>query len=762
MEITVASKLVILESPNKIKAVKGYLGKNYKVIASQGHVRDLPKSALGIDVDDGFIPKYINIRGKGDLIKSLKSEASKADVVYLATDPDREGEAISWHLMQVLDLDEKKAKRIRFNEVTESAVKNAVKNPVKLNMNLVDAQQTRRILDRIVGYKLSPILWKKIKSGLSAGRVQSVATRLIVDRENEIRAFVPEEYWTIDVLLETESGKSFKASYHTSSRNKLKLSDKENTDAVLEKISGHSFTVTDIKKAVRYRNPAPPFITSTLQQEAYRRLGFQSSKTMKIAQELYEGISLGSEGTHGIITYMRTDSLHVSSFAADNAEQYIRQNFGNEYYPDKRRFYKSRNGAQEAHEAIRPSYMAYPPKAIKQFLTNDQYKLYKLIWDRFLASQMASAELDTVTIDTECNGVAFRSSGYTIKFMGYMALYDDKGEEKNDEEGEKDNILPAVQKNEFLSCSDISPLQHFTQPPARYSEGTLVKALEEKGIGRPSTFAPTISTIIQRGYIERDAKTLAPTALGEVTTRLMCDNFDDIVDYGFTADMEDSLDEIENGNRKMLDVLSEFYTGFEKDLDLALKNIDVNNYKPPVEETDIECEKCGSKMVIKNGRFGKFAACPNYPSCRNTKPLNKDGTLATETKKAAETKAAPDNIKCDICGSSMVIRKGRYGQFYACSEYPKCNGTKPITKEIDVPCPLCSSKIVVRHGRNKSTFYSCTGYPNCKFTSYDLPTTQKCPVCGQILLQKRGKEDVFVCIDKKCSYNAKPSKSKKA
>ena len=593
-----ANKLVILESPNKIKAVKGYLGKNYKVIASQGHVRDLPKSALGIDMEDNFTPKYINIRGKGDLIKNLKAEAKKADVVYLATDPDREGEAISWHLMQVLDLDDKKAKRIRFNEVTEDAVKSAVKNPQTLDMNLVDAQQTRRILDRIVGYQLSPILWKKIKSGLSAGRVQSVATRLIVDRENEIKAFKAEEYWTIEVMLRTNDGKSFKASYVTPARNKFQLGNKEKTDAVLEKIKGKDFAVKELKKAVRYKNPAPPFITSTLQQEAYKRLGFQSAKTMKVAQELYEGISLGADGTHGIITYMRTDSLHISNVAAESAREYIISTYGKEYYPDKRRVYKSRNGAQDAHEAIRPSYMKFNPKDIKQYLSNDQYKLYKLIWDRFLASQMASATLDTVTIDTECNGVAFRSSGYTIRFMGYMALYDYKSDDKNEDESEKDNILPAVEQGEKLECAEINPLQHFTQPPARYSEGTLVKALEEKGLGRPSTFAQTITTIIQRGYVERDAKTLAPTPLGEITTKLMCDNFEDIVDYGFTASMEDSLDEIENGTKDMLEVLNEFYKGFEKDINSALKNIDRENYKLPVVETDIECEKCGSKMVI--------------------------------------------------------------------------------------------------------------------------------------------------------------------
>ncbi|MCR5352844.1 MAG: type I DNA topoisomerase [Clostridiales bacterium] len=754
-----ANKLVILESPNKIKAVKGYLGKNFKVIASQGHVRDLPKSALGIDIENGFAPKYINIRGKGELIKNLKAEAKKADTVYLATDPDREGEAISWHLTQVLELDESKTKRIRFNEVTENAVQNAVKNPTSLNMDLVDAQQTRRILDRIVGYQLSPILWKKIKSGLSAGRVQSVATRLIVDRENEIRAFKADEYWTVDAMLKTADGKKFKASY-AYSKNKLELSDESKANAILDKIKGRDFTVSDVKRSERYKNPQPPFITSTLQQEAYRRLGFSSSKTMKTAQELYEGISLGSHGTHGIITYMRTDSLHVSTVALDSAEQYIKDVYGAEYYPEKRRFYKSKNGAQDAHEAIRPSYMNYPPKDIKQFLSSDQYKLYSLIWDRFLASQMASAVLDTVTIDTECGGVPFRSSGYTVKFNGYTVLYDYKSEEKSDDDSEKDNILPAVKTGEVLKCAEIIPAQHFTQPPARFSEGTLIKALEEKGIGRPSTFAPTITTIIQRGYVERDAKTLAPTSLGEVTTKLMCDNFKEIVDYDFTANMENFLDDIESGKKDMLSVLTSFYNDFEKELSDAQKNINRENYKLPVVETDIICEKCGSKMVIKSGRFGKFAACPNYPACKNTKTLDKNGNPVAAGAKATSSTPAPENIKCDICGGPMVIRRGRYGQFYACASYPKCNGTKPITKELDVKCPLCSSPLTIRHGKNRTTFYSCSSYPKCKFTSCDVPTNEKCPECGGMLLRKRGKDNVYVCVNKTCAYNEKNKKSK--
>ncbi len=752
-----ATKLVILESPNKVKAVKGYLGKNYKVVASQGHVRDLPKSTLGIDIEHGFEPKYINIRGKGELIKNLRQEAKNADVVLLATDPDREGEAISWHLMQVLGLDEKKAKRIRFNEVTENAVKAAVKNPDEIDMKLVDAQQTRRILDRIVGYQLSPVLWKKVKNGLSAGRVQSVATRMVVDRENEIRAFKSEEYWTIDALLETEKGKTFKASYV--SKGKFELSDKEKADKVLEKTEGKPFTVKELKKAVRYKNPAPPFITSTLQQEAYKRLGFQSAKTMRTAQELYEGISLGQDGTHGIITYMRTDSLRISTVARDAAKDYILSVYGKEYYPPKARVYKTKSGAQDAHEAIRPSYMEYPPQKIKQYLTNDQYKLYKLIWDRFLASQMASAVIDTVTIDTDCGGVPFRSTGYTVRFEGYMALYDYKNDK--DEEEEKATVLPQVEEGDVLECKEITPLQHFTQPPARYTEGTLIKALEEKGIGRPSTYAPTITTIIQRGYVEREAKALAPTSLGEITTKLMCDNFEDIVDYGFTASMEDSLDDIESGNKNMADVLRDFYEGFEKDLEKANETIDRENYKLPVVETDIVCEKCGSKMVVKSGRFGKFAACPNYPECRNTKPLDKDGNPISKESAAKEATPAPDDIKCELCGGPMVIRRSRYGQFYACASYPKCKGTRPINKELDVDCPLCGKKLAVRHGKNRSTFYSCTGYPDCKFISYDVPTNEKCPVCGSMLLQKRGKEDSYVCSKKDCSYNADKKKSKK-
>ncbi len=746
------ANLVIVESPAKAKTIKGYLGKNYKVTASKGHVRDLPKSTLGVDIENNFTPKYINIRGKGDLIKELKSEAKNADIVYLAADPDREGEAISWHLANVLGLPEEKIKRVKFNEITKSCVKDAIKHPEKINMNLVDAQQTRRILDRIVGYKLSPVLWKNVKSGLSAGRVQSVATRLIVDRENEIRAFVPKESWSVEVTLETTEGKTFDAYYYGDKSGKKELLSKNDADRVLNQLSSGVFIVDSIKKAERIKNPAPPFITSTLQQEAYRRLGFPSAKTMKTAQELYEGIALGEHGTHGIISYMRTDSLRISDLAADSAKQYITQTYGESFYPKTRRVYRSRNGAQDAHEAIRPSYMDYPPKAIRSFLTNDQYKLYKLIWDRFIASQMSSAILDTVTIDSIAQNSLFRASGYTVRFPGFMSVYEETADDNTSQE--KDEQLPAVSEGEKLKANKITPAQHFSQPPARYNEASLIKTLEEKGIGRPSTYTPTITTIIQRGYVERVSKNLAPTQLGELTTSLMTDNFPDVVDYNFTANMESSLDEIEDGQKNMIQVLDEFYLDFEKEMKKAETTVEKKNYKLPVIETDIVCEKCGSKMVIKSGRFGKFAACPNYPACRNTKPLDKDGNAIEKNDNTENAPTpAPENVKCDVCQGPMVIRRGRYGMFYACADYPKCSGTKPISKELDVPCPLCGNKIVMRRGKNRTAFYSCSGYPKCKFTSCDTPTNEKCPDCGSMLLKKRGK-NLYICCSKECSYKA--------
>ena len=747
--------LVIVESPSKASTIKGYLGKGYKVVASIGHVRDLPKSTFGIDIENDFEPKYINIRGKGSLINELKKEAKNADVVYLAADPDREGEAISWHLANVLGLDSKKAKRVTFNEITKPVVKAAIKNPTEINMDLVDAQQARRILDRIVGYKLSPVLWKKIKSGLSAGRVQSVVTRIVVERENEIRAFKPEEFWKIEALLGAGKGQ-LRATFYGDKNGKMELGDKESTDRVVDAVNAGEFVVKSIKKAVRTNNPAPPFITSTLHQEANKRFGFRSEKTSRIVQELYEGISLGEHGSRGLITYMRTDSLRISDIAQDAAQQYIEQKYGSDYYPKTRRVYKSRAGAQDAHEAIRPSDMAFEPSVVKPYLSADQFKLYKLIWDRFIASQMESALLDTVTVDIENSGYIFRSSGYTVRHPGFMAVYEETREEKDEdekEESEKEAKLPEVYENDKLSLSKLSPSQHFTKPPARYTESTLIKAMEEKGIGRPSTYTPTITTIIQRGYVERDGKTLMPSQLGEVTTKLMTDYFSSVVDYGFTADMETKLDDVENGKKSMLEVLKHFYGDFEGLLENAEKNIDKGDYKLAAEETDILCEKCGSRMVIKNGRFGKFAACPNYPACRNTKPIDKDGNIIEKnTEKVDENLTpAPDDIRCDICGGTMVIRRGRYGSFYACAKYPECKSTKPITKDLNVPCPSCGSKILIKHGRKKSVFYSCEKYPECKFSTWDIPQENKCPECSGLLLKKKGKDLVY-CINEKCSY----------
>ena len=754
------SNLVIVESPAKANTIKGYLGSGYKVTASKGHVRDLPKSSLGVDIENNFEARYINIRGKGPLITELKKEAKNAGKVFLATDPDREGEAISWHLANALGIDPANAKRISFNEITKSAVKAAIKDPKPINMDLVNSQQTRRILDRIVGYKASPFLWKTLKSGLSAGRVQSVATRIVVERENEIRAFTPEEFWKIEAILSNEKGQ-LKASFFGTDEGKLELSDSASTDKVVSAIEKGAFKVKNIKKAVRVNNPAPPFITSTMLQEANKRFGFRTEKTAKIAQELYEGVSLGEHGTRGLITYMRTDSLRISDIAADAAQLYIEQKYGKDYYPKTRRVYKSRAGAQDAHEAIRPSDMLFEPAVVKPHLSQDQFKLYKLIWDRFVASQMESALLDTVTIDIENSGYIFRSSGYTVKHPGFMAVYEETKDDDEKEEmlDEKEAKLPEVAQGETLSLEKLSPSQHFTKPPSRYTEATLIKALEEKGIGRPSTLPPTITTIIQRGYVEREGKSLVPSQLGEVTTKLMTDYFADIVDYGFTAEMEEMLDEVENGEKSMLEILKLFYADFASLLDNAEKNIDKGNYKLSAEETDIVCEKCGSNMVIKNGRFGKFAACPNYPTCRNTKPIDKDGKVIEKTaeRPTENLTPAPDDVKCDICGGSMVIRRGRYGNFYACAKYPDCKSTKPITKDLNVPCPSCGSKILIKHGRKKSVFYSCEKYPTCKFSTWDIPQEEKCPECAGLLLKKKGKDLVY-CINEKCSYSGKLDK----
>ena len=745
------ANLVIVESPAKASTIKSYLGSNYKVVASKGHVRDLPKSTLGVDIDNNFSAHYINIRGKCDLIKSLKKDAKAANKVFLATDPDREGEAISWHLATALGIAPEKCYRVAFNEITKSAIKEAIKNPREIDEELVNSQQARRILDRIVGYKISPFLWKSVKSGLSGGRVQSVATRIIVDREAEIRAFVPKEYWTVDALLSTSESATIKARLVGKGKGKIKLNSKEDVDVVLREIGNTDFICASVKKAAKTKQPAPPFTTSTMQQEASRKLGFQSQRIMRVAQELYEGVNLGSEngGVQGLITYMRTDSLRISADAQSATLELIGEKYGNSYCPSRPRVYKTKSNAQDAHEAIRPSNVKLEPAHIRKYLSSDQYKLYKLIWDRFVASQMASAVFDTETIDFDANGYIFRTSGYTVKFQGYMAVYEESVDEtpKNENTAvDKNEKLPIINEKDILKLNEYDNAQHYTEAPPRFNEASLIKFLEEKGIGRPSTYTPILTTIIARNYVAREGKSLVPTTLGEVTTRIMVENFPEIVDYEFTAQLEDKLDGIENGESTMEKVLGEFYEGFKKSLDAADTNFSKENVEIPAEETDIICEKCGSRMIVKNGRFGKFAACPNYPTCKNTKPLNKEST-----EEQPEKKQVVADFKCELCGGDMVLRTGRYGSFYACVNYPKCKFTKQRVKEIGVDCPKCGAKVVSKVGRNRTVFYSCERYPDCDFSTWDMPTNEKCPNCGKMLYRKKGK-DLYVCQDKDCGY----------
>ena len=760
------ANLVIVESPSKASTIKGYLGSNYKVIASKGHVRDLPKSSLGVDIENNFDAHYINIRGKGDLIKEIKKEAKNANKVFLATDPDREGEAISWHLAATLGIPLEKTMRITFNEITKSAVKDAIKAPREIDMDLVNAQQARRILDRIVGYKLSPFLWKNVRSGLSAGRVQSVATRIIVEREEEIRSFVPVEYWTIDAELITDDGKRFVVRFYGDEKKKLKLSCEADAMKVVNAVNGGDFKVSSIKRAKKHKSPAPPFTTSTMQQEASRRLGFQSQKIMKIAQELYEGINVGSEngGVQGLITYMRTDSLRISADAQRATKEYISEKFGEGYCPKSARVYKSKAGAQDAHEAIRPSRVELEPAKVRKYLTNDQFKLYKLIWDRFVASQMESATLGTVTADFESAGYIFRTSGYTVEFPGYMALYeetedDSKGRALDDVCEQRDIRLPDLKEGQSVKHGAIDPAKHFTDAPPRYNDASLIKFLEEQGIGRPSTYTTIITTIIARNYVKREGKMLVPTPIGELTNKLMLESFPDIVNYKFTAKMEKDLDGIEDGKNTMEGVLTSFWGGFERELVAAEEKIKSAEIEVPAEETDIICEKCGSRMVVKNGRFGKFAACPNYPQCKNTKKLTKPGEKAEEGEKAEPKQPIFADFKCEKCGSDVVQRSGKFGTFYACVKYPACDFTKQKTRDIGVACPKCASKIVMKNGRNKTVFYSCEKYPKCDFSSWDMPTAEKCPECGEMLFRKKG-QPTLVCHNKSCGFKRQVEEEK--
>ncbi len=761
-----ANNLVILESPSKALTVKGYLGTNYKVIASFGHVRDLPKSSLGVDIEHDFEAHYINIRGKGDLIKEIRKEAKAANKIFLATDPDREGEAIAWHLAAALGIPVEKTQRICFNEVTKTAVKAAIKSPRPIDMNLVNSQQTRRILDRILGYKLSPLLWKNVKSGLSAGRVQSVATKIIVEREEKIRNFVPVEYWSIDTTLYGPDERQFVVHFWGDQNGKLRLNNEAEAQAVANAVNGKAYTVNTVKKAARHKTPAAPFTTSSLQQEAFRKLGFQSQRTMKVAQELYEGINLGADfgGVQGLITYMRTDAVRISADAQASAREFIQERYGAEYCPETPRVYKSKAGAQDAHEAIRPARVELEPQKIRKQLTNDQFKLYKLIWECFIASQMESAVLDTITIDFDCAGYLFRTSGYSVKFQGYMAVYEqseeDTGKSADDPAEVKDIRLPELTQGQKLNADDANLTQHFTEPPVRFNDASLIQMLKDLDIGRPSTYVAIITTILSRNYVKREGKAFVPTPLGEVTNKLMLENFEKIVDYGFTAEMENELDEIENGTETMNNVLSSFWADFSKLLEKAEKTIGENSIEIPPEETDFTCDKCGSRMIVRNGRFGKFAACPNYPTCRNTRPLTAPAAQETSESEEKEEKKEPviADFKCEKCGSDMVLRTGKFGSFYACSRYPECKFTKARVRETGVDCPKCGSKIVTKYGRNHTVFYSCEKYPECDFSSWDMPMKQTCPDCGKLLFRKKGK-NLLVCHDTDCGYTREMSET---
>ena len=642
-----ADKLIIVESPAKAGTIKKFLGGNTKVVASMGHIRDLPKSKLGVDIENNFEPEYINIRGKGDLIKSLKAEAKKAKKVYLATDPDREGEAIAWHLANILGIDENSKCRVTFNEITKDAVKEAIKNPRCVDKNLIDAQQARRVLDRIVGYKISPILWKKVRRGLSAGRVQSVAVKLIVDREEEIEKFIPEEYWNMYVNLKKNKD-VFKAKLVGKEEKKIEIHTKEESDKILNEIDKAQFVVKEVKKSQRKRNPAPPFTTSTMQQEASRKLGFSLKKTMSVAQGLYEGVKIPEKGSVGLITYMRTDSTRISDVARAAAKEQITQKYGEEYYEN--RYYKTKADAQDAHEAIRPTYIDISPDKLKDSLTKDQYKLYNLIYNRFLASQMSAAIYDTVSVKIDANKYNFKANGQTLRFKGFMALY---VESKDTEEKEENNQIPELQENETVEKVDIENIQSFTEPPPRYTEASLVKTLEEKGIGRPSTYSPTITTILERRYIEKNQKQLVPTELGKVVNNILVERFADIVSEEFTANMENQFDEIAIGKQAWKNIIKEFYGPFEKELEKA--NEELEHVELVEEVSDVPCEKCGRMMVIKYGRFGKFLACPGYPECKNTKPF-------------VETIEEP----CPKCGGKIQIRKTKKRRnYYICENNPK-------------------------------------------------------------------------------------------
>ncbi len=775
-------KLVVIEGPGKRATIKKYLGDDYEVFATKGHVRDLPVHGFGVDLNNGFEPKYEILADKKDVIKSLKDEASRAERIYLATDPDREGEAISWHVANVLGLDPNSDIRIEFNEISKNAVNNAIREPRGIDINLVNAQQARRVLDRIVGYKLSPILCKRIQPKLSAGRVQSVTLKLVVDREREIQNFKPEEWWQIVATLSKigQTDKAFKASLLNKDGKKIKIANAEEKDAFLQDIAGKTWKVANIKKSVTKSNPPAPYITSTMQQDALNKLGMSLKRTTLAAQNLYEGVDIPGKGKTALITYIRTDSVRVSPEAQAAAKNYIIGKFGAQYYPEKPNIYKSKKSAQDAHEAIRPIYLDINPNDVKDCLTGDNYKLYKLIYERFLASQMAPATYNSVSVDIDIANYTFRATGRTPIFAGYTVLYQEYVAKDKDED-EAQSMIPPLTEGEVLDLIGIKADQKFTKPPARYTEASLVKAMEERGIGRPATYSPTVAVLFNRKYIENEGKYMVPTELGFSVTDLLVEYFPEIMDITFTAKMEDNLDEIADGHKEWRQVIEDFYEDFKKEMDnanVALKTL--------VEETDVICDKCGSKMVIRQGRYGKFLACSNYPKCKNVKNLNEESEEPQEVDEvcpecgnklvikngkfgkflacsnypecAYKRNLSENNtivetdVICEKCGHKMVERVGKYGKFLACSNYPNCRNIVSVSKKVGT-CPLCGKDVLERRNKKGEVFYGCSGYPDCSMIFKDPPSGEKCPKCGSDLLRKDAKTYVRdYCSNPKCDY----------
>ena len=764
-------KLVVIEGAGKVKTVEKYLGKGYKVFATKGHIRDLPVRTLAVNVKKNFEPRYEILPDKKETVEELKKLASKSDEIYLATDPDREGEAISWHIANVLGLDEKAPVRVEFNEISQKAVQKGLSHPREINLNLVDAQQARRVLDRLVGYKVSPVLCKKIQSNLSAGRVQSVTLRLIVEREREIRAFKPEEYWPFWSIVKSNSGMNVKLSLATLNKKKLTLKSKEEVDKTIDALQGRDYVVTKVKKTVTKSHAPAPFITSSMQQDALNKLGMTLQQTSSAAQALYEGVDIPGEGKIALITYIRTDSTRVSPDAIAAAREFISEKFGSDYVPEKPNYYASKKSAQDAHEAIRPITLTRTPESLKDVLNKYHYKLYKLIYERFMASQMSEAKYNSVSVEVTAGDYGFKVNGKTPLFKGYTAVYSAYVDESK-EDDEQNTKLPEMNEGDVLSLIEHKYEQKFTKPPTRYTEASLVKLMEEKGIGRPATYVPTVTLLGTRHYIEKDGKYLVPTKLGEEVTDMLVRYFPDIMDVKFTANMEEKLDDIEYGGKVWQNVVGEFYDGFEDKI--AAANGDSFSLKAADEVSNVKCDKCGAFMVIRNGKFGKFLACPNYPKCKNTKPIEvltggeakpqtdgdsfslrpSSGSVAPEEKSTPE---ATGEV-CEKCGRPMVLRKGRYGNFLACSGYPECKnirnltGTKSETDGDYGKCPKCGKplkKIVTR----KATFYGCTGYPDCSFTSFDPVAEEKCPECGAYTVVKELKNGKFIkCSNKDCGY----------